>query len=84
MVFQGHSIHVTPIEYTLLRCLAQTPGSVYSYSAIVRVTHRLELSESEAQSLLRPHVRNLRKKLGRHMILTERGIGYLLCDGDAG
>lgn len=81
--FKGHPLNVTPIEYALLRCLANTPGLSHPYSDIVRSTHRLDMTEVEAQALLRPHIRNLRKKLSSDAIVTERGTGYMLVDPDA-
>jgi len=73
-------VHVTPIEYTLLCCLAETPGSVRTYSDIVRYTHGLETDEAEAQILLRVHISNLRKKLSPANIVNNRGTGYMLVD----
>lgn len=79
VTFKGQPINVTPIEYALLHYLAQTPGQAQSYNAIVRFTHHIETTtEHEAQALLRPHIRNLRKKLDANVIVTERGIGYAL------
>jgi DNA-binding response OmpR family regulator len=78
VTFRGLPFNVTPIEYALLRCLAQKPGQIQSYSTIVRYTHRIEAGEQEAQALLRPHIRNLRKRLGANSIVTERGTGYAL------
>lgn len=73
-------LHVTPIEYTLLRCLAETPGQVQSYEAIVSRTHSYTVSENEAQQLLKPHIRNLRSKLDAGYLVNYRGSGYMLAD----
>jgi DNA-binding response OmpR family regulator len=73
-------LHVTPIEYALLRCLAETPGQVQSYEAIISRTHDYAVSESEAQQLLKPHVRNLRSKLDAGYLVNYRGSGYMLAD----
>jgi DNA-binding response OmpR family regulator len=78
ITFRGQPVRMTPIEFALLRCLAQQPGVVHAYSDIVRVTHRLTITDTEAQALLRPHVRNLRRKLGTETIVNERGAGYIL------
>jgi DNA-binding response OmpR family regulator len=78
VTLDGCPVHVTPIEYTLLCCLAETPGSVRTYSDIVRSTHGLETDEAEAQILLRVHISNLRKKLSPAYIVNNRGTGYML------
>ena len=73
-------LHMTPIEYTFLRCLAETPGRVYPCAEIVRHTHGYEAEEAEAQALLRAHVRNLRRKLPPDYLVTVRSAGYMLVD----
>jgi DNA-binding response OmpR family regulator len=78
-VFLGDMpIHVTPIEHSILRCLAETQGNVRGYSDIIRSTHHLDVEDNEAQIMLKTHIRNLRRKLGSNVIETERGIGYKL------
>jgi len=75
----GVELHLTPIEFALLRTLALNRGML--------LTHRQLLSEvwgppyADATPLLRTHVANLRRKLqagdGRkQLIRTESGIGY--------
>jgi two-component system OmpR family response regulator len=78
--FEGQPMHVTPIEYALLCCLAETPGRVHQCTDIVRRTHGFETSEPEAQVLLRAHVRNLRRKLPSTYLVTVRSTGYMLVD----
>jgi DNA-binding response OmpR family regulator len=80
--FDGRPLHLTPIEYTLLSCLAEMPGRVLQCAEIVRRTHAYETSEAEAQVLLRAHVRNLRRKLPASYLVTERSTGYMLVDPD--
>lgn len=83
VTLDGRPVHVTPIEYALLRCLAETPGVARTYAEIVRHTHGLNLDEAEAQVLLRVHISNLRKKLSPAYIANHRGNGYMLVDPDA-
>jgi two-component system, OmpR family, KDP operon response regulator KdpE len=75
----GEELHLTPIEFSLLRTLASNQGLL--------LTHRQLLTEvwgpqyADATPLLRTHVANLRRKLqadGEHrpFIRTESGIGY--------
>lgn len=80
--FGEESLHVTPIEYAFLRCLADTPGRVYPCAEIVRHTHGYDAEETEAQVLLRAHVRNLRRKLPANYLVTVRSAGYMLVDPD--
>lgn len=79
--YKNQPLNITPIEYALLYCLAQQPGMVHTYSDLVRFTHHIEVDEGEAQALLRPHIRNLRKKMEPHAIVTKRGTGYMLSGG---
>jgi DNA-binding response OmpR family regulator len=82
VVFQGQSLHMTPTEYTLLACLADTPGRVVTYSDIAAQTHSEHLDDAEAHELLRWHVRNLRHKFDRRYLVSVRGVGYMLIDPD--
>jgi two-component system KDP operon response regulator KdpE len=81
----GKDIHLTPIEFRLLACLAQHLGMV--------VTHRVLLREVwgpshvEHNHYLRIYLKQLREKLEedavrpRHL-LTESGVGYRLVADD--
>jgi two-component system KDP operon response regulator KdpE len=81
----GKDVHLTPIEFRLLACLAQHLGMV--------VTHRLLLREVwgpshvEHTHYLRIYMKQLREKLEedavrpRHL-LTESGVGYRLVVDD--
>ena len=76
----GEEVHLTPIEYNLLRLLATHPGKV--------LTHRMILLEvwgseyGEMSHYVRVFVNQLRKKLGENpsrnvrYILNEPGVGY--------
>jgi two-component system KDP operon response regulator KdpE len=74
-------VHLTPIEFSLLRVLATNRGLL--------LTHRQLLAEvwgaqyEDATPLLRTHIANLRGKLQRagqdpSLIRTDAGIGYRL------
>jgi len=75
----GEEIHLTPIEFNLLRALALRPGRL--------MTHRALLVEvwgpayADDTQVLRTHIANLRRKIEpageapRH-IQTDPGIGY--------
>jgi two-component system KDP operon response regulator KdpE len=74
----GHDVHLTPIEYDLLRLLARNRGRL--------LTHRTLLSEvwgpqyADDTQALRTHIANLRRKLepagGPHYIRTDARVGY--------
>ncbi len=73
-------IHLTPIEYDLLACLAQAEGRVIGYTEIVQQTHKHDADKSEAQGLLKTHIQNLRRKIGADYIVSVRSTGYMLVD----
>jgi two-component system KDP operon response regulator KdpE len=80
----GEAIHLTPIEYDLLRVLARNRGRL--------MTHRALLAEvwgpayEEDVRTLRTHIANLRRKIeppdeagpggGHRFIRTDPGVGY--------
>lgn len=76
--FDGQPVAITPIEYTILNILTETPGVVVPYGALVRHTHGIAMSEREAYGLLRTHVRNLRHKIDRDYLISVRSVGYML------
>jgi two-component system KDP operon response regulator KdpE len=74
----GEEVHLTPIEFDLLRLLARNRGRL--------MTHRELLSTvwgagySEDTQVLRAHIANLRRKIepaeGPRFIRTDPGVGY--------
>lgn len=78
--FDGQPLHLTPIEFALLCCLTEAGGRVVTYNEIVRRTHGYQVSDDEAQDLLRSHVHNLRRKIDPAVIVGVRGIGYRISD----
>lgn len=76
--YDGAIIALTPIEYTILNVLAETPAAVVTYSDLAQHTHAATLNEREAYALLRTHVRNLRRKIDPDYLVSVRGIGYML------
>ena len=72
----GNEIHLTPIEYALLRILMKNRGRL--------LTHRTLLLEvwgpayAQDTATLRTHMSNLRRKLGREVdyLRTDPGVGY--------
>lgn len=80
--FDGKAIHLTPTEFALLHCLAEGTGRVIGYCDIVRHTHGHTMGESEAQMLLKTHIRNLRRKIDPAYLINVRGIGYRMVTPD--
>ncbi len=79
VTLDGEEVHLTPLEFALLRALALNRGLL--------MTHRKLLTEvwgpeyDDATPLLRTHIANLRRKLQggderRRFIRTDSGIGY--------
>jgi DNA-binding response OmpR family regulator len=72
----GERAPLTPREYTLLECLALTPGRAYSRSSLIE---RVWSEGSEVDfKAVDVFVSTLRRKLGADVIETVRGIGYRL------
>jgi two-component system, OmpR family, KDP operon response regulator KdpE len=75
----GTAVHLTPIEWELLRALATHAGRTMTHSQLfAQVWAR---SHGDAQQYLRVHVASLRRKLERdpvrpRIIITEPGVGY--------
>lgn len=78
---EGREVHLTPIEYDLLRTLAERPNRVFTHRMLLQrvwgPTHGTE------GHYLHVHVANLRRKIEpepRHprYLLTEPGVGYRL------
>lgn len=83
VLFKGQPVALTPIEYALLRFLAETPGETRTYQEIVLCTHGFEADDGDAQMLVRQHIRNLRKKLDPRYLMNDRGMGYRLITPDS-
>lgn len=70
----GAGVHLTPIEFNLLRTLATNRGRL--------LTHRTLLVEvwgpeyADDVQVLRVHMSNLRRKIGARFIHTDPGVGY--------
>lgn len=76
--YREQPVALTPTEFTILRCLAEAEGHMLSYEALATCTYGYAVGNSEAQVLLKAHVRNLRQKLAAAVLETIRGYGYRL------
>jgi len=81
---KGEPVHLTPTEFELLTCLANNVDFVVSCQELVRQVHKYHCDdESEAREIIRPHIKNLRRKIEpdpNHFIyiINVRGVGYKL------
>jgi two-component system KDP operon response regulator KdpE len=75
----GSEVHLTPIEFSLLRVLAVNRGLLLTHAQLLSEVWGPE--HADATALLRTHIANLRRKLQpgeqpRSFIRTDSGIGY--------
>jgi len=75
----GEEIHLTPIEFSLLRVLTVNRGLLLTHGQLLTEVWGPEYAD--ATPVLRTHIANLRGKLAaadadRRLIRTEAGIGY--------
>jgi len=76
----GASVHLTPIEWELLRVLATQPGKVLTHQQLFHAVWKGR-EHGDAQQYLRVYVAHLRRKLERDTvrpvhIFTISGVGY--------
>ena len=70
----GDEVHLSPIEYELLKTLVVNAGRVLTHGQLLERVWGPEYRAETAY--LRPIVTSLRKKLGPQFIRTEPGVGY--------
>lgn len=69
-------IPLTAREYSLLEYLVLHRGETVSRTVLYE--HLFDETEDSLSNLLDVHVSNLRRKLGRDLITTRRGLGYCI------
>jgi len=72
----GETVDLTAREYALVEYLALRRGKVISRSELY--DHLFAEEDDSFSNLLDVHVCNVRKKLGRDLIQTRRGQGYIV------
>ena len=72
----GEEVDLTAREYALLEYLALHRGEVVTRATLYE--HLFDEADDSLSNLLDVHVSNLRKKLGRDLIVTRRGHGYCI------
>ena len=71
----GEAVHLTPIEFDLLRTLARNRGRLLTHRALLVEVWGPEYANDTA--VLRTHIANLRRKIGpQHVPRTDPGVGY--------
>lgn len=76
----GETIELTGTEFRLLRYFMLHPGRVLSKSRLTE--HVYDFAAEHDSNVLEVYINRLRRKLGRALIATRRGQGYLLGIGD--
>jgi two-component system, OmpR family, KDP operon response regulator KdpE len=78
----GEEIHLTPIEFKLLRVLTQHRGRMLTHKALLQQVWGP--GYVDARQTLRAHIANLRRKIepaaGGRLICNYPGVGYRLAD----
>jgi two-component system, OmpR family, KDP operon response regulator KdpE len=79
---EGDVVHLTPIEFKLLRVLTQNRGRLLTHRALLQQVWGP--AYTDARQMLRAHIANLRRKIeradGERLIHTDHGVGYRLTD----
>ena len=72
----GRDVVLTAREYCLLEILALRRGELVSRSVIYE--HLFDENDDSLSNVVEVHISNLRRKLGKHLISTRRGLGYVV------
>jgi two-component system, OmpR family, KDP operon response regulator KdpE len=70
----GGEVHLTPIEFNLLRVLATNRGRLMTHRALLIEVWGPEYADDV--QVLRVHIANLRRKITPRYIRTDPGVGY--------
>ncbi|MDA0182813.1 response regulator transcription factor [Solirubrobacter phytolaccae] len=70
----GAGVHLTPIEFNLLRTLAKNRGRLLTHRALLVEVWGPEYADDV--QVLRVHMSNLRRKIGARYLHTDPGVGY--------
>ncbi len=76
IIRDGSEIAMTAREYAILEYLALRRGQVVSRTELY--DHIFDENEDSLSNLLDVHVSNIRKKIGKDLIATRRGHGYII------
>ncbi len=78
----GEPLELTPTELRLLACLIANADRVLSSRELVQKVQNYDCREEEARSIIRVHIRRLRRKIEPdprqpQYIINVRGVGYM-------
>ncbi|HSC00974.1 MAG TPA: winged helix-turn-helix domain-containing protein, partial [Burkholderiaceae bacterium] len=77
----GERVDLTAREWALLEALALRSGRIVLKGELERLVHGSDVEITS--NALEVHISSLRRKLGRDLIDTVRGLGYRLDDSGA-
>ncbi len=82
VTYRGQPVDLTPTEFRLLECLVEHVDEVCTPQDLVRCAQGYDTDAWGARSIVRVHIRRLRRKLepdpeNPRYILNVRGVGYL-------
>ena len=72
----GTDVHLTPTEFDLLVCLAESPGTVHTREQLL--TEVWDWPDAAGTRTVDSHVKSLRGKIGAELVRTVHGVGYAL------
>ena len=72
----GETVALTASEYALVELLAMHRGELVTRTMIY--DHLYDENDDTLSNLTDVHVSNVRKKLGKDVIVTRRGLGYII------
>jgi len=76
----GKSVNLTAREWVLFEAFVQRPGQILSKT---QLEDRLYSFDAEVESnTIEVHISRIRKKLGKQVLETQRGVGYRLGTGN--
>jgi DNA-binding response OmpR family regulator len=73
---RGDDVHLTPTEFDLLVCLANTPRAVLSREQLLAEVW--DWADASGTRTVDSHIKALRRKIGAERIRTVHGVGYAL------
>ena len=75
LLIDGQQLELTAVEFRLLRCLMLNPGKVLSKSQLSE--HIYDYDSDRDSNVIEFYINRLRGKLGKNLITTRRGQGYV-------
>lgn len=85
IMFEGHEVHVSPVEYKILECLASNSGNVVTYQMLLNKIWGPYMENDS--KILRVNMANIRKKIepkatAPEYIFTVTRVGYRMLENE--